>query len=106
VLSLDHFRVPEDDCSNAQSNLENRNSQVVLRSRVGVGVVRPGPFNPLRATFCSQPPRTQKVWEVTRQDFARETIFSDRSLSSHSNILEKRSDESWRLEKYSQVFVP
>jgi hypothetical protein len=65
VLSLDYSRVPEDDYSNAQSNLENRNSQAVLRSRGGVGVVRPGPFNLLSATVRSQPPRTGEVREIT-----------------------------------------
>jgi hypothetical protein len=33
------------------------------------------------------------------------TPFLDQSPGGHSNVLEKRSDESRRLEKYPQVFV-
>jgi hypothetical protein len=63
-LSLDHFRASEDDCSNAQPNLGDKNSQAVLRSRGGVRVVRPGPFNPLSATIRSEPLGTRKVREI------------------------------------------
>jgi hypothetical protein len=59
----------------------------------------------LNATVRSQPPRTQKVREITSRGFDHKNIFSDRSPGGHSNVLEKRSDESWRLEKYSQVYV-
>jgi hypothetical protein len=60
VLSLDFIRAREDDCSNAQSNLENRNSQAVLRSRGGVGIVGLAPFNPLSATVHSQLPENSR----------------------------------------------
>jgi hypothetical protein len=52
-LSLDRFRASEDDCSNTQPNLGDKNSQAVLRSRGGVRVVRPDPFDPLSATTRS-----------------------------------------------------
>jgi hypothetical protein len=64
ALSLDRFRAPEDDRSNAQPNLGDKNSQAVLRSRGGVRVVRPGPFIPLSATISSQPLGTRKVREI------------------------------------------
>jgi hypothetical protein len=53
VLSLDYSRALEDDYSNALLNLENRNSQAVLQSHGGVGVVRPGPFSLLSAPFAA-----------------------------------------------------
>jgi hypothetical protein len=105
VSSSDYLRVLEDDCSNAQPNLENRKGRAVLWSHGGVGVGRPGPFNPLSAIVRSQPPRTQRVREIVDRDFARENIFSDQSPGGHSNAFEKRSDESWELKEYSQVFV-
>jgi hypothetical protein len=105
VLSPDYFRAPEDDYSNTHSDLGKRKSRAVLRSHGGVGVIRPGLFDPLGATVRSQPTGTRKAREITSRDFARENIFSDWSPGGHSSALEKRSDESWRLEVYSQVFV-
>jgi hypothetical protein len=106
ALSLDYFRAPEDDCSNAQSNLEIQNSQVVLRSCGGVRVVRLGPFEPLSTTVLSQPSGPREVREITLAEvLVAKTPFLDRSPGGHSNVLEKRSDESRRLEKYPHVFV-
>jgi hypothetical protein len=48
-----------------QSNLEKRNSQAVLRSRVGVKVVRLGPFEPLSTTVHSQPPVLRVLRKIT-----------------------------------------
>jgi hypothetical protein len=106
VSSLDYFRVLEDDCSNVQSNLENRKGQAVLWSHGGIGVGRPGPFNPLSTTVCLQPPRTQKVREITSQGFTRENIFFDRSPGGHSSAFEERLEEGCELKEYLQVFMP
>jgi hypothetical protein len=90
-----------------QSNLEIRNNQAVLRTRGGVTVVRLGPLEPLSTTVRSQPPGRWEVREITLAEvLVAKTPFSDRSLGGHSNVLEKRSDECQRLEKYLQVFVP
>jgi hypothetical protein len=106
VLSLDCFQAPEDDCSNAQSDLEKRNIQAVLRSREGVRVIRLGPFELLSTTVRSQPPGPREVREITLTEvLVRQTPLLDQSPGGHSNVLGKRSDESRRLEKYTQVFV-
>jgi hypothetical protein len=76
-----------------------------LWSHEGVGVGRHGLFNPLSVIVCSQPPRTRMVREITCRDFVCENIFSDWSPSGHSSTFEKRSDEDWELEEYSQVFA-
>jgi hypothetical protein len=65
----------------------------------------PGLIGLINATVCSQPPRTQKVREITSRDFVCENIFRYWSPGGHSSTFEKRSDDSWRLEEYSQVFV-
>jgi hypothetical protein len=78
----------------------------VLWSRGGVRVVRLGPFEPLSSTIRSQPPSPREVQEITLAEvLVAQMPILDRSPSGYSNVLEKGSDESRRLEKYSQVFV-
>jgi hypothetical protein len=105
ALLPDFFRALRDNCNNAQSDLENRSDRATLWSRRGVGVRKLSLFDKLSATICSQPPSTRKVREVTCRDFTRKNIFSDQSPDGHSSALEKRSDEDWELEEYSQVIV-
>jgi hypothetical protein len=89
-----------------QSDLVKKNSQAVLRSRGGVRVVRLGPFELLSSIVCSQPPGPREVQEITLTEvLVVQTPLLDQSPGGHSNILGKGSDESQRLEKYSQVFV-
>jgi hypothetical protein len=95
ALLPDYFRALRDNCSNTQSDLENQSDRATLWSRGGVGVRKPGLFDPLSATIRSQPPRTQKVQEVTCRGLARANIFSDRTPDGHSSTPEKRSDGDW-----------
>jgi hypothetical protein len=88
-LSLNRFQAPEDDCSNAQPNLGDKNSQAVLRSRGGVRVVRLDPFDPLSATIYPQPPGTRKVRRELSQDFSCEYIFWTGVLSVTRRLLKK-----------------
>jgi hypothetical protein len=105
ALLPDYFRALRDNCNNVQSDLGSRRDRATLWSRGGVGVRKLNLFDLLSATIRSQPPRTWKVREVTCRGFVRENVFSDQSPSGHSSALEKRSDEDWELEEYSQVFV-
>jgi hypothetical protein len=78
----------------------------MLRSREGVRVVRLGPFEPLSTAVRSQPSGPREGREITLADvLVAKTPFLDRRPGGHSNVLEKRLDESRRLEKYLQVFV-
>jgi hypothetical protein len=71
-----------------------------------VRVVRLGPFEPLSSTIRTQPPGPREVREITLAEvLVAQMPILDRSLSGHSSVLEKGSDQSQRLEKYSQVFV-
>jgi hypothetical protein len=78
----------------------------MLQSRGSIRVVRLGPFELLSTTVRSQPPGPQEVREITLTEvLVVQTPLLDRSPGGHSNVLEKGSEESRRLEKYSQVFM-